>query len=72
MKKRFLPEIINHIDHTNFPLELTALDPAQIENYIVGPTETPEAIPDEPGDSSLMVDCPECGHNFDARGAASE
>lgn len=44
-------DIIVELDQVNYPLELTALSPAEIEDYVVGPTEPnpqDDVVPDPP------------------------
>ena len=51
-----MAEMINHIDHTNAPLDMTALDQARIENYIVGPVDDPlDAGSQIPGEAYRVV-----------------
>ncbi len=59
-----MAELINELDTVNYPLELTALEPEQIEDYIVGPTGDPGGTEEPNGSGAKEITCPECGHVF--------
>ena len=65
-----LAEIFNELDQVNFDLELTGFNKDEIEDYVIGPTgfkpdESEQPRLDEL--SPIMVKCPKCGEEFNAR-----
>ena len=69
-----MADIIVELDQVDYPLELTALSPQEIEEYVVGPIEPDpqdDVIPEPPkkaitktGDLYILggkVKCPKCG-----------
>ncbi len=64
-----MADVLVALDEVNYPLELTALDPDQIEDYVVGPTFSPDDGEQPRLDEldPIMVKCPKCGKEFDAR-----
>ncbi len=52
-----MADILVNLDQLNYPLELTALSPEAIVDYVEGPTGPSE------GDAA-EIECPKCGHKW--------
>jgi len=52
-----MADILCELDQQNYPLDLTALSPAEIDDYIVGPTDNKkdEILPDE--QYGVIINC---------------
>ncbi len=58
-------EVMLELDTLNFNLDLTGFDKMEIEGLMAG-GKMPQGDEKEP--SELITTCPNCGHEFDARG----